>query len=213
MKRLFGCIVLTTTLVTGSLLNSQVHAADSNDTVIEQTSMTSLGNGEVRLRYSESLGYYLEKDIDQGLEFTILGQGDYSLAKDILTGEYFLICGDTDVILNSERSRNENLKIQLPDQTRGGSYSNPTDQISKTVNGRTLTGVWWGGIWEDIGIAGQVAAVTIATSGSTQSKASVRPGWTANWVSSAWKGTNVRAEVCASCGVGGNQAKWDLQEN
>lgn len=68
-----------------------------------------------------------------------------------------------------------------------------------------------GGILDDVGIVGAVAASTIATTSNTQSKASVRPGLTAAWKSSDWKNTGVKASISTSVGVAGNQAKWDLQ--
>ena len=91
------------------------------------------------------------------------------------------------------------------------SYNDPSTPISKVSGSRTLKGVWWGGILNDIGIAGSVAASTIATTDDTQSKASVKPGLTAAWESSDWKDTGVKAWKIASVGISGNKAKWDLQ--
>lgn len=138
------------------------------------------------IKYADSVGYYLEKEIPQGLEFIILGKDSNTLETDIPSSATTLAAAS-------------------------GDYYNPSTPISKTSGNRTLEGVWWGGIVQDFFVAGGVASATIATSDNTQSKASVKPGLTANWVSSDWEDTNVRASVLEEVGISGNKAKWDLQ--
>lgn len=136
------------------------------------------------IRYAEGVGYYTEKPINQGLEFEIIGECTEQFILDKYGSE---------------------IKIE---PTRG-SFNSPTDVI--TYN--NLTGVWWGGIIYDVNIAGggAVSAVTIATSSNTQSKASVRPGLTANWYTGDWQNQWVRSDVMKPVGIAGNVAAWDLR--
>lgn len=171
-------------ILSASLPSATAYASSSPVTPVDVTeiSMEDVSG----MNYADSVGYYLEKEIPQGLEFIILG-------KDINISE-----------------------IDLPSSaitlaTTASDYYDPSTPISKVSGGRTLEGVWWGGIVNDFYVAGGVAAVTIATTDNTQSKASVKPGLTANWVSSDWKDTNVRADVLEEVGISGNKAKWDLQ--
>jgi len=139
----------------------------------------------VGIGYADQVGYYLIRPISQGLEFEIIGEkpNQYHLDK----------YGNGSIL----------------EPTRGGSFLSPTDVI--TWN--NLTGVWWGGIIQDVNIAGggAVCAVTIATSNNTQSKASVRPGLTANWYSGDWQNKDIRSDVMKPVGIAGNAAKWDLR--
>lgn len=173
-------------ILSASLPSATVYASSSPVTPVDVTeiSMEDVSG----MNYSDSVGYYLEKEIPQGLEFIILG-------KDINISE-----------------------IDLPSSavtfsTAASDYYNPSTPISKESGSRTLEGVWWGGIVNDFYVAGGVAAVTIAKTDNTQSKASVKPGTNASWVSSDWKDTNVRADVLKEVGIAGNKAKWDLQAN
>lgn len=158
------------------------------------------------INYAYSVGYYLEKEIPQGLEFIILGEGGFALTEDAENGIYYLVEGNSEVLkLNSV----SNSAVTF--STNESSYFDPSTPISTVSGSRTLEGVWWGGILDDVGIVGSVAAVTIATTDDTQSKASVRPGLMAAWQSSDWKDTGVKASTMASVGVAGNKAMWDLQ--
>ena len=158
------------------------------------------------INYADSVGYYLEKEIPQGLEFIILGEGNFELVEDAESGGYYLIDGNgAELQMNSF---SDSAAIMSANES---SYLDPSTPISKVSGSRTLKGVWWGGILDDVGIVGLVAASTIATTNNTQSKASVRPGLTAAWQSSDWENTGVMAWTMASVGVSGNKAKWDLQ--
>ncbi len=137
------------------------------------------------LAYSDSVGYYLATDINQGLEFIILGEQNADALSD----------------------------MGFRTARMSGSYYNPSEFISKMEGGKYLEGVWWGGFVNDLftGSGGAVAASTKASSARTQSKASVKAGTLASWVSSAWANINEIASVAEVVGISGNQAKWDLR--
>lgn len=143
-------------------------------------------NNIVGYNYSKSVGYYLEKEIPQGLEFVIIGED-----------------------LDSSNSKMFS-QIGLSDM-RGGSFYDPATPIMKSSDHGTLFGVWWGGFLDDAFMDGAVAAATKATSNSTQGKASVKPGSDASWVSSSWGNQNQRVGIMAEKALYGNQAAWDLR--
>lgn len=178
MKRRLVSVVALSLALSVSLPNITVHASTTSPVTQVDISEIPMENA-IGLNYVDSIGYYLEKEIPQGLEFVILGND--------------LPCNAVTFSAN------------------GSDYYNPSTPISKVAGSRTLSGVWWGGIVQDIFVAGAVAATTIAKSDNTQSKASVKPGLTAGWVSSDWKDTDVRADVLVEVGIAGNKAKWDLQ--
>lgn len=183
MKKTLASTLALSLILSVALPHATAYASTSSVIPIDvsEVSMEEVSG----INYADSVGYYLEKEIPQGLEFIILGKGDFAVNS----------------VLNSA----------VTFSTNESSYEDPSTPISKVSGSRTLEGVWWGGILDDVGIVGSVAASTIATTGDTQSKASVRPGLTASWKSSDWKDTDVMAWTMASVGVAGNKAKWDLQ--
>lgn len=182
-------IKLAYTLTLSLILSASMHgvtayASSSPATSIDiaEKSMEDV----LEMNYTDSVGYYLEKEIPQGLEFIILG-------KNINMSEIGLPIS------------------AVPFANDESDYYNPSTPISKKSGDKILKGVWWGGIMDDTFISGAVAAATIAKTDNTQSKASVKPGLNANWVSSDWKDTGEKATVVKEAGISGNKAKWDLQ--
>ena len=157
--------------------------AQKND---ESSGITCKEDNEVGISYSDSVGWYLKKEIPHGLEFEILGN---------------------DIDLSSIKSNYPSSTLRSDES----GYFNPSDYISEQVGTLTIEGVWWGGIIDEWFISGAVAAATIATSDNTQSKAKIKPGINANWSSTAWTDKNVRAAICDSVGLMGNKAAWDLR--
>lgn len=185
MKRKMVSILALSLIASIVIPSTTAHASTSPAAPVDisKISMEDVSG----INYAEPVGYYLEKEIPQGLEFIILGE-DVNMAE-----------------LGSISTYAAN----------GSDYYNPTTPISKASGSKTLKGVWWGGIVKDIFTAGggAVASATIATTNNTQSKASVKAGVTASWVSSDWMDTNVRADILEEVGISGNKAKWDLREN
>ena len=184
MKSKLASILALSLILSVSLPNATAYASTSSVTPVDisEVSMEDVSG----MNYAEPVGYYLEKEIPQGLEFIILGTDINMLGSDLPRSAVTRAAAKSD-------------------------YYNPSTPISKVSGSRTLKGVWWGGIVQDLFIAGAVASTTIATTDGTQSKASVKPGLTAGWVSSDWKDTNVRADAVEGVGIAGNKAKWDLQ--
>lgn len=180
--------ILTITLVATILLSTagthMTAYASSNDESMSNVEKVTLDKEVVGVKYTPSVGYYLEKEIPQGLEFIILGNSVENIE------------------LDSAMSR----------ATTESDYYNPQDPISKMSGNNVLRGYWWGGIIQDYFVAGAVGATTIAITVDTQSKASVKPGITQGWISSDWADTGIEASVLAEVGVSGNKAMWDLRE-
>lgn len=211
MKKILPLTLVLSLIISVALPYTTAYAKTRTATS-DETSVKPLGNSTTTLNYTNSVGYYLAQDIPQGLEFTILGEGDFILAKDTVNGNYYLVEGTND-LSQVDSALGNRLSLVVSPRAGASSYENPSTPISKNIGNRTLWGVWWGGILDDVGIVSSVAAVTIATTDRTQSKASVRPGATASWQSSEWKNTGIKATVMKSVGIAGNEAKWDLQAN
>lgn len=211
MKKILPFTLALSIIVSSALPYTTAHASASSETS-DNVTVTSVGDSTTTMNYTESVGYYLAQDIPQGLEFIILGEGDFVLAKDIQNGGYYLVEGTNDFSKLSDISEGRLNPVRVSRATRS-SFNDPSTPISKDSGSRTLRGVWWGGILDDIGIVGTVAAVTEATTDRTQSKASVKPGTTAAWHSSDWKDTGVQAVAMKDVGISGNKAAWDLRAN
>lgn len=147
---------------------------------------------DYKIKYNNSVGYYTEKEISQGKEFVILGKGK-AVAK-----KYGI---------------NLNKVITTYSANSYDEYYNPTTSISKKIGNSTIYGKWWGGLLPDpTAQGGSVAAATKATTSNTQSKASVKPGASASWESTAWTDNGTVANIFRTVGISGNQAKWDLRK-
>lgn len=195
MKKMLLSTLALSLILSMSLASQSTVYASTSSVMSNNVSVVSLGKDMSNIKYANSVGYYTEKEIPQGLEFTILGEDDRVSSR-------------------FNRIFNANLNTAVTLASSGSDYYNPSTSISKVSGNSTLKGVWWGGIVNDIFTAGggAVASVTIAKTNNTQSKASVKPGLTSGWVSSDWKDTGVRADVLEEVGISGNKAKWDLRD-
>lgn len=156
---------------------------------------------------------YLEFDIEQGLEFVVLDKKNLArVLKNIQNGLSTIDSvnyTDGNRLITGAKLKAVKPMVTTDDPTFG--FFDPRIHIEKESGGRTIEGVWWGGIIDDVGTGGNVAASTKATTSDAQSKASVRPGYTAAWYTGGWKDTGVISNVMKDLGVGGNKAKWDLR--
>ena len=146
-------------------------------------------NGEATIRYTPHVGFYAVHEIDQGLEFTILG--DFALER----GGFM-----------------QNTEQHLAITSEGG-FGNPTTPISGVHSGRTIHGLFWGGVFAVGGTAvSHVGASTLAETNNSQSRASVTPGRTATPVPSLWQNNGTVASISAPNSIfGGNQSHWRLE--
>lgn len=182
MKRKILSKVAMSLVLTISIFSSTAFAAE-NETTAKM---------DYKIKYTNSVGYYIEKEISQGKEFVILGKG-----KDV--AKKYGINLDKAITTYSVDAYDE--------------YYNPTTSISKQVGDSTIYGKWWGGFLPDpTAQGGSVAASTKATTSNTQSKASVKPGASASWKSTAWTDNGTVANISKTVGISGNQAKWDLRK-
>ena len=177
-----------------------------------EASVIPLGNDAVAIRYEPSIGYYLIQEISQGLEFTIIGEGDFDLVVDVETGNYYLVEG-----VPQQDSFSDNKLRSVPQSimpmTSGGTFQAPTGNISTTSGDRTITGHWWGGL---IAIGGanvdNVGSATIARTANSESRASVTTGLGGGGSrTSVWTARDIRASASSLTGISGNRANWDLR--
>ena len=211
MKKLLISLLVLSLAISVTLPYTVSAFAGANSTALGNASIRPLGNNETTIRYEASIGFYLAQEIPQGLEFIILGEGNFDLMIDDLTGNYYLVEG---VVHQSGRLRSVTQSIvPFTSGSSGGTFQNPTGTIFTTVNGRLISGQWWGGI---IPIGGanvnNVASATIARTNQSQSRASVTtgPGGGANQTS-LWRDVNIRASASSLSGITGNRANWDLR--
>lgn len=190
------------------LFSVDAHDEEDVSKVICTDKAVYLGTQQTELKYSNSNGYYIERNVDQGVEITILGYGDYKLAYNPADHGYYLFATED---ITSIDIANANL-TELPiGNSRDGSFENPTTVVHKQVGNLTIYGVWWGGLLQNTGIVDSVASVVIATSFNSQGRASVYTGYGGSWHYSDWENKDVRADVIAGTGITGNLAKWDLR--
>lgn len=169
--------LLLAVMVLSSYLNLSAYADKVSDQICSNDTIKGI-------RYDESVGYYLEKEIPHGLEFEIIGK---------------------------EADKNEFVTHSMNKKSALDNFFDPTTSISEQVGTITISGVWWGGIVTGLLNDPAVASVTIAQTDNTQGKASIKPGINANWMTSGWKNKNVRADVAERAGLAGNKATWDLR--
>jgi len=150
---------------------------------------------------------YLEYEIDQGLEFIVL---DKKNKKDIIKHLVKNTSGGLNAYYYYDGESRKKVTLKKAAKSSASSFNNPKTPISKQVTNRVLRGVWWGGILDDVGIVGTVAASTKATSRLTESKASVKAGANGKWKTGGWKDTGVISSVMESVGISSNKSKWDL---
>ena len=141
---------------------------------------------KIEVKNCDGVMYY-EKPIEQGVEFVFINNAQLIKAK-----------------LGKEATKSK---------LRGISeYYEPKTPIAKEAYGRVVNGVWYGGVTDQITNGLEVASSTIAKSFNSQSKASVKPGHDARWVSSEWGSTDEWVFVHREVGLlGGNKAAWDLR--
>lgn len=184
MKRILT-ITLVATILLGSSGTHMTAYASSNDESVSNVEKVTLDKEVLGVKYAPSVGYYLEKETSQGLEFIILG----------------------------EDVENVELSKSMTRATPAGDFYNPAEPIKKMSGNNVLRGYWWGGFIDmPQAQGGSVASSTKAITVNTQSKASVKPGLTAGWESTDWKDTNELASISRTVGLAGNEAKWDLRD-
>lgn len=136
MKKLAFTLALSL-IVSTTVPNATAYAAVNPATPVD-VSEVSMEN-VTGINYADSVGYYLEKEIPQGLEFIILGEGDFALMKNAENEGYYLVEG------NGERSQfSDGSNSAVSFSTNESSYYEPSTPISKVSGNRTLEGVWWG---------------------------------------------------------------------
>lgn len=177
---------LATTLLMGMGITAQAKSLDKID--------------QGTIRRSGSI-IYVEHEIEHGLEFDIISRNAQGSNID----------GMIQGVNAGIQAVKPGTDIRPMTHLTDSGYYNPNIPISTESDGKTVYGYWWGGLIDDVGTIDEVASATIATSSDTQSKASVRPGFTAQWYSGGWKNNGTISSIMKECGLAGNQAKWDLR--
>ena len=147
-------------------------------------------NDEVVIRYVPNVGFYLTHEIEQGLEFTILGKDAFNLERSSFIRNYLQV-----------------------DVTNVGVMPAPDTVINTTHNGRTIIGMFWGGIFAVGGTSvSHVGSAVNAASSNSRGRASVVPGNNANVVRSLWQNAGTVAQISAPNSLfGGNRSYWDME--
>jgi len=200
-------------LVTSIVLPFAMPAfAAENFTEPTDVAIVPLDNSEITLRYEPYVGFYLAQEIPQGLEFTILGEGDFALMVDEITGDYFLVedASNMDAFLD-DGLRSAYQSIMPLSQQNWNSPSTPINVVSMS---RVVHGVWWGGIFRPANVTNDaIGSVTIAQSFSSEGEASVTPaGWPTR--SGGWRIQGQRSEALLTATPvweGIDRANWNLR--